>query len=133
QPRKEVFELDDISSAFGQFCSVDRNKLTDENFDVLLHIVTGTGSQCLQAIDVAMVVSTQQVDFLVEAAVLFGQIVSRIASEIGWLAVCFDQHTVFVITKVGGAEPEGAFLFKCVSLSFESLKRVFDRTVGMQL
>ena len=50
-----------------------------------------------------MVVCTEQVDLLGEAAVSLVEVVRGVCGEVGWSAVGADQNAVLVVTEFGGA------------------------------
>lgn len=69
--------------ALGEAGAVDRDRLADEDLNVLLDVVVGTGRDGLQAVDVAVVVRPEQLDLLGEAAVLLGEVVGGGGGKVG--------------------------------------------------
>ena len=64
----------------------------------------------LDALDVAVVVCAQKVDAAGVAAVELVLVVGDVRREVGVGAVCLDEHAIFVVAEVRGAEPRGAVL-----------------------
>ena len=65
----------------------DVDQLADLDLDVVLGVVAGAGRDGLEPVDVAVVVGAEQVDLLVEAAVLLAQVVGGVGGEVGGAAV----------------------------------------------
>ncbi|MCY1233797.1 hypothetical protein D9M72_463540 [compost metagenome] len=133
QPGNEVLELDDVARAFGQLGAVHRHELADQDLNVGLGIVSGGGGDGLQPVDVAVVVCSQQVDLLVVAAVLLGQVVRGIRGEVGRFAVRPDHHPVLVVTEVRGAQPDGTAVVEHVALLAKAGDGTFDGAGVVQL
>lgn len=123
QPGDQVGQLDDVSGALGELGSLDAHQLADEDLDVAVGVVPGTGGDGLEPDHVAMVVRPEQVDLLLEAALPLREVVGGVGGEVGRLTVGLEQHAILVIAEVGGAQPDGAVAVLDMALAAQRLHR----------
>jgi hypothetical protein len=110
----------------------DVDELADLDLDVVLGVVPRAGGDGLEAVDVAVVVRPEQVDLLVEAAVLLGQVVGGVRGEVGRDAVGADQNAVLVVTERRGAQPDRAVAVEDVALLAQPLDGLLDGAAVVQ-
>src|SRR5690606_2833748 len=95
-----------------------------------------TGVQCLQTgTDTgngAVVVGALLVHHAGETTVPFVQVVGHVRYEIGVAAIGFAHHAVFVVTEIGGAQPQRATLFIGVTVGDQALDSVFHFAIAVQ-
>ncbi len=73
------------------------------------------------ALHVTVMVGTPNVDELTKTALYLVVMVGAVAHEIGHFAVFLDEHTVLIVAKISGTEPQRTVLFKKVSLFAKSI------------
>ena len=98
----------------------------------MLHVVPGAGGNGLQPADVAVVVGAEQIDLLLEPAVLLRQVVRSVCGEVRGLTVGPDEDTVLVVAEVGGAQPDGTLEVEDVSLLPQAVHRLHHRSALVQ-
>ena len=116
-----------LPSALAHALARDRDELADPHLDVVLRVVAGAGRDGLEPVDVAVVVGAEEVDLLVEAAVLLAQVVRGVGGEVRRAAVGADEHAVLVVSEVGGAQPHRTALVEDVPLLAQPLDGALDR------
>ena len=82
--------------------------------------------------DVTVVIRTQQIHGLISTARPLIQVVRQIARKISGVAIRLHQHTVLIITKVGGAKPQCAILFENVAALAQNPNRLIHCAGLMQ-
>ena len=81
----------------------------------------GRAGEGLEAVHVAVVVGTEQVDLVREAAVALVEVVGGVGGEVGVDAVAATDDAVLVVAEVGGAHPDGVVLVEDVALGAQAL------------
>ena len=79
-----------------------------------------------------MVIGTLLVNYASKTTLPFVQVVGHIRYEVGVTTVCFTHYTVFVVTKVGGAQPESPAIFVGVTIFNQGLNGFFNFALGVE-
>ena len=97
----------------GNTVSEQVNQLTKQN----LKLSWVTKSCCSRAntLDIAVVICSPNINNVVDTLELV-PVVRNVGSKIGILAICFDEYTVFIVTKISGTE-EQCSLIRTVQVS----------------
>ena len=119
-------EGDGLAGTLGHFhlfaVPEEGDHLEEHDFEIV-GVVAQEFHGGLQTDDVAVVVSAPDVDEFVVAAANFISYIGDVGAEIGGHAIGTDDHAVFVVAVLGGAEPQGAVLFVHVVFVFEDFQR----------
>ena len=95
-------------------------------------LLRGGLQTCADTGDGAVVVGALDVNDLGKAALPFGQVVGNIGHKIGVAAVRFTHHAVFVVAKIGGAQPQRTVLFVGVTRGVQRGHGLIDTPIGVQ-
>ena len=79
-----------------------------------------------------MVIGTLLINYASKTTLPFVQVVGHIRYEVGVTTVCFTHYTVFVVAKVGGAQPESTAVFIGVTIFNQCLNGFFDFALGIE-
>ena len=111
------------------------DELADKNLHVFARFVAECGAHGHHAADIAVMVGTQHVNgdvCRIVVTMTLVAIVSNISCEIRVVAVGLDNHTILVVTMLGGFEPGCAILFVNVAAFTQIGDRLVDFAIGIQ-
>ena len=128
----EVFERDDGAGALRHAHRLavlqQVDLLADQDLEVDVGHVAERRRHRHQALHVAVVVGAEQDDVALEAALALVEVVGEVAGDVGGLAVLLDDHAVFVVAELGGAQPGRAVGLEDVAERAQTVDGAFDRT-----
>ncbi len=135
--RVAAYPIDQIAERYvapGPFRQFDLCPLSHDGHHLMQHVLgPALGDADIEALqtgthprDGAVVVSPLLIDDPCEAPLPFIVVVGDIGHKVGIAPFAFAHHPVFVITEIGGAQPERVLLFKSVASLFQRADGLLD-------
>ena len=110
---------------------VKSRKLNDSDMDCFWRIAKSLASR-FQSRNIPMVVRPPQINHQAETAFVLGKMIGHIRRKISVFPGRLSDYTVFIVSKIGRAEPERPFTLIKVSLFIKHIERVLYGTFRVE-